>query len=180
MIKRTLASLLALASTASADSLESRTGLFHDKPGLSLELGGGVGVNTDQMSTTDDDFGDKHPMTSLLLGYRLHTGTQPFVTAAVGFGGRGVMYPSVGAGVRQGFQLGRFEPFIDAGVYQVSDEAPFMPAFGVGAGVETHLNDRFYLGASANHFFGGDNDDMAGLDWSGRLYVGTRLGAGYR
>lgn len=178
MIKTTLPTLLGLTTAAAAEPLDvPRTGLFADEPGLTLDAGAAIGVNDDDMAT---DFGGTHSMVSLQLGYRLHTGTQPFVTAALGFGGHEATFASYGGGVRQRIQLGRFAPYVDAGLYEVGDETGLAPAFGVGAGLEVRLDRRFYAGASATRYFSDDSDEMGGLDWGGRLFVGTRLGAGYR
>ena len=176
MVRHSLLFLVGLSSAAAAEPRAAPSRLFADDPGLTLDIGAGAGINDDDMAT---DFDGTHSIASLLLGYRFHTGTQAFATAGLGVGGHEAIFASYGAGLRQHVQLGRFEPFVDAGLYEVGD-GQRLGALGLGVGVEARIDDRFYVGASANRFFSADDDEIGGLDWGGRLYVGTRLGASYR
>lgn len=163
--------LVLLTGTASAGSL------FDHDPGLSLDAGGALGINSDDAAT---DYAGNHPIASLQVAYRMHTGTEAFLTAGLGLGGHEALFRTFGGGLRQRLKLGRLEPFVEAGVYEVGDEVGLEPALGVGAGIDARLSERFYGGVSAGHFFSNDTDEMGGLDWSGRIYLGMYLGAGYR
>jgi opacity protein-like surface antigen len=179
MFKHVLLTALLMPAAAAADPAEAapRSGLFGHEPSLRFDAGAGLGLNSDDMAT---DFGGGHPMTSLELGYRFHTGTQPFVTAALGLGGHEAVFATYGAGVRQALQLGRLTPFVDLGIYKVGDETNLPAAFGWGVGIEALLGERVYVGASARYFASDDSDETGGLDWGGRLYLGARLGSNRR
>ena len=155
---------LGLASTAAADPAST--------PPLSLSVGGGVGLNTDDMA---EDFDGSHPMTSLAVGYRFRTNTEPFVTGSVGLGGHEAMFTTFGAGVRQHMPLGAVEPHAQVGVYHVGDEVVLAPALGIGGGAQVRLATRFFAGADLDYYFSRDSDEVGGLDWALRLSFGARL-----
>ncbi|HEY5927289.1 MAG TPA: hypothetical protein VIV11_36630 [Kofleriaceae bacterium] len=165
-MKRSIASvafLLATTSAATADPGETP---------LSLSLGGGVAVNNDDMA---DDFDGSHAMTSLAVGYRFRTHTEPFVTGGIGLGGHEAMFTTFGAGVRQHLALGAVEPHAQVGVYHVGDEAELGPTLGIGGGAQVRLANRFFAGADLDYYFSRDSDEVGGLEWTLRLSLGARL-----
>jgi len=163
-------SLLLSASGAAAE-----VSPFSHESGLAIDAGGGVGVNSDDLAT---DYDGNHPIGSLQVGYRLHVGLEGFAMAGVGLGGHEATFGTWGVGLRQRIKLGRVEPFVEAGIYEIGDETSLPLALGVGAGVDVQVSPMIYTGASFGHFFSNDSDETGGLDWSGRGYVGVRLGAG--
>ena len=173
MLTRSTLLLLLLTSSAAADDHRSPAArLFAHETSLSLDLGGGAAINNDDMAV---DLGGSHSMASLQAAYRLKTGTAAFVMGGFVLGGHESMFPSYGAGLRQYFNLGRFEPFLDVGIYEVGDDVRLAPAVGFGAGVDVRLNDRFYTGASVTRFLSADSDELGGLDWLARIYIGARF-----
>jgi len=160
--------MILVCATAHADSP------FAHAPGISLDAGGALAINNDDRAT---DFDGNHPVASLQLGYRVRIGTEAFATAGLGLGGRSAIFATWGGGVRQRIRLGRLQPFVDLGVYDVAEDARLAPALGIGAGLDVEITDQLYAGASAGHYFSDDSDEIGGLDWSARAYIGTRLGA---
>lgn len=143
----------------------------HAEPTLSF--GGSLGINSDDQAA---DFVGTHPIVSVHGSYRFRTGTEPFVTGGLGSGGHEAVFAMWGAGVRQRLVLGRFEPYVELGLYEVGDDVRLSLAAGAGLGADVQLTERMFAGARGGHYFTADSDEIGGLDWYAGAYAGFRFG----
>ena len=134
---------------------------------LGVSLAGASNVDPDQ--TIDD-------ATYLAsdVGYTFAFGTEPFLTAGLGVGGKEGSLITFGAGLRQRFRLGAVEPFLQAGYHYVGDGEPLHLTPGAGAGLDLRLSDRALIGFAITRFFQ-QQTDQATLDTSARAGLTLQL-----
>lgn len=161
--------MLLSAATATA---QERPSPFDLGAGVVLSGGATLGINSDDEAT---DFTGSHPYLTLQAGYRFSFGTEPFVAAGFGVGGHESLLVAYGGGLRQRVKLGRVEPYVEAGLSFVGDEADTPLALSVGAGLDLRLGPRLSAGIGGGHHFSADGDDRGALDWYARGYLAWDL-----